>query len=498
MNPPAAPFQLRQHRGLLAHLPVGELVTRVRSALDTEAFAMVSHTDTTVLTDPQLMVLAMPLLRVRLAGDRVDVSGQVSIAGHARRALVSAGLVEPGPADHLCLTDRSAIWDVLRTCEKLFSNDGVTDRFTVGFAGFLGYDIARCIEDLPLKHVRPSTQVDLDLALHSVRFDVGVDDQIVVTATHAAGVPSTSLQRVVGLVQSAAVDRPGQRSDDDSSSTVPVTYSVDQSRFERRVERAKEHILTGDIYQVQLGHDVEIAATTPPEEVFERMRGQGDCPYAFLFEAGGCSIVGASPEMFVRVRNNVIEMEPIAGTCRLDKVPERDTRACERLQRDPKERAEHIMLVDLARNDMGRCSEEGSVGVPTYMQLRRFARVAHLASTVTSRRASDADTWDVVQATFPAGTMTGAPKIRAMEIIEEMESTSRGVYSGAVLVAGLSGYLDSALCIRAVYRDTNSGTYRLRASAGVVADSDPQAEWNETLTKMRGALQFVTGQEVAV
>jgi anthranilate synthase component 1 len=273
-----------------------------------------------------------------------------------------------------------------------------------------------------------------------------------------------------------------------------VSDSVRRSDYVAGVARALHYISIGDIYQVQLGHELDIESGALPFDVYRRLRVRNPSPYMYLLPFGDTTLVGASPESFLQLEAGKIVMRPIAGTAPRGRTPAEDAELVRALQHDEKELAEHIMLVDLSRNDIGRVCKPGTLHADELLVVEQYSHVNHLVSNVTGELKPELDTFDAIAATFPAGTMTGAPKIRAMEIIEELENTRRGAYAGAVGLIDFSGYVNLALCIRsAVYR---RGHYLLRASAGVVADSIADREWRETLHKMGVTYWAVTGEEL--
>jgi len=260
-----------------------------------------------------------------------------------------------------------------------------------------------------------------------------------------------------------------------------------RERFEEQVKRAKEYIAAGDIYQVVLSQRFEADVTVDPFTVYRALRHVNPSPYMYFIRMGGVSIVGSSPEMLVRVEGSRVETHPIAGTRRRGKNNEEDLRLAEELKRNEKERAEHVMLVDLGRNDVGRVCEYGSVRVPQFMGLERFSHVMHLTSIVEGKLAEDRDRLDALVSCFPAGTVSGAPKVRAMEIIRELEPSGRGLYAGAVGYLDFAGNLDFCIAIRTVIM-SNSKAY-VQAGAGIVIDSNPTAEYEETRDKARALLR---------
>jgi anthranilate synthase component 1 len=260
-----------------------------------------------------------------------------------------------------------------------------------------------------------------------------------------------------------------------------------REQFEEQVKRAKEYIAAGDIYQVVLSQRFEADVTVDPFTVYRALRHVNPSPYMYFIRMGGVSVVGSSPEMLVRVEGSRVETHPIAGTRRRGKSSEEDLRLAEELKRNEKERAEHVMLVDLGRNDVGRVCEYGSVRVPQFMGLERFSHVMHLTSIVEGKLAEDRDRLDALVSCFPAGTVSGAPKVRAMEIIRELEPSGRGLYAGAVGYLDFAGNLDFCIAIRTVIM-SNAKAY-VQAGAGIVIDSNPTAEYEETRDKARALLR---------
>jgi anthranilate synthase component I len=262
-----------------------------------------------------------------------------------------------------------------------------------------------------------------------------------------------------------------------------------RERFEAQVRAAKEHIAAGDIYQVVLSQRFEAEVSAEPFMVYRALRHVNPSPYMYFIRMGGVSVVGSSPEMLVRVEGSRVETHPIAGTRPRGRNDEEDMRLAEELKRNEKERAEHVMLVDLGRNDVGRVCEYGSVRVPQFMGLERFSHVMHLTSIVEGKLADDRDRLDALVSCFPAGTVSGAPKVRAMQIINELEPGPRGVYAGAVGYLDFAGNLDFCIAIRTVVLE--GGKAYVQAGAGIVADSNPAAEYEETRDKARALLQAI-------
>ena len=272
-----------------------------------------------------------------------------------------------------------------------------------------------------------------------------------------------------------------------------VRSNQSKEAFEAGVRTIKEHIAAGDIYQAVLSQRFEVDVTADPFMVYRALRHVNPSPYMYFIRMGGLAVVGSSPEMLVRVEGRRVETHPIAGTRPRGGNDEEDLRMAEELKRNEKERAEHVMLVDLGRNDLGRVCEFGSVRVPQYMALERYSHVMHLVSTVDGRLSEDSDHLDALVACFPAGTVSGAPKIRAMQILATLEPTRRDVYAGAVGYIDFAGNLDFCIAIRTI--TIRNGRANIQAGAGIVADSNPAAEYEETRDKARALLQALAMAE---
>jgi anthranilate synthase component I len=275
-----------------------------------------------------------------------------------------------------------------------------------------------------------------------------------------------------------------------------LTSNLSQTMFEAGVRTIKERIGAGDIYQAVLSQRFEADVTADPFTIYRALRHVNPSPYMYFMRMGGLAIVGSSPEMLVRVEGSRVETHPIAGTRPRGASDEEDLRLGEELKRNEKERAEHVMLVDLGRNDLGRVCEYGSVKVPQYMALERYSHVMHLVSTVEGRLAPDRDHLDALVACFPAGTVSGAPKIRAMEILSELEPTRRDIYAGAIGYIDFAGNLDFCIAIRTI--TIRNGRARVQAGAGIVADSNPAAEYEETRDKARALMQALAMAEAGL
>jgi anthranilate synthase component 1 len=273
------------------------------------------------------------------------------------------------------------------------------------------------------------------------------------------------------------------------SEEVRLRSNMTKAQFEEAVIRAKEYIAAGDIFQVVLSQRFEAGLSAHPFEIFRALRVVNPSPYMFYLKIGDRSIIGASPEMLVRATGRRLEYRPIAGTRRRGATETEDLLLGEEMRADEKEVAEHVMLVDLGRNDLGRVADYGSVEVTELMMVERYSHVMHLVSGIKARLRPGKDRFDALAACFPAGTVTGAPKVRAMEIVEELEPTRRGIYAGSVMYLDYSGNLDSCIAIRTII--AKDGRAYIQAGAGIVADSVPESEYVETVNKARAMLQAI-------
>ena len=365
-------------------------------------------------------------------------------------------------------------------------------RFTGGAVGYIGYDAAAWFEPVELQPAEREDDeagfmlFDTVLAFDHVRHRI-----LIIANARISGDEDLEALYQFACAKVEFVERELERA---LSKTVPpsggpleVTSNVTREQFEGMVKTAKEYIAAGDIYQVVLSQRFEAAIAADPFTVYRALRHVNPSPYMYFLRVGGRSIVGSSPEMLVRVEGRQVQTHPIAGTRPRGRTEEEDVRLGEELKRNEKERAEHVMLVDLGRNDIGRVAKYGTVRVPTYMTLERYSHVMHLVSIVEGRLDEAHDRLDALVACFPAGTVSGAPKVRAMEIVAELENSRRGVYAGAVGYLDFAGNLDFCITIRTVLIE--NGRAYVQAGAGIVADSNPTAEYEETKDKARAVLR---------
>jgi anthranilate synthase component 1 len=369
-------------------------------------------------------------------------------------------------------------------------------RFTGGAVGYLGYDAAVWFEPVPLPPMVDGDPV-LDEAGFMLFDTVLAFDHVQHRILIIANARTSGDDDLDALYQFACakidfLERELERSlsqpERTPASALEVRSNMTREAFERGVRTAKEYIASGDVYQVVLSQRFEADLSADPFTAYRALRHVNPSPYMFFLRMGALSMIGASPEMLVRVEGRRVETHPIAGTRPRGQSPEEDVRLAEELKASEKERAEHVMLVDLGRNDLGRVCDYGTVRVPQYMALEKYSHVMHLVSIVEGRLADGCDRLDALVACFPAGTVSGAPKVRAMEIIAELEGNRRGIYAGAIGYLDFAGNLDFCIAIRTIV--VIGGTRALvQAGAGIVADSNPSAEYDETRDKARALIR---------
>ncbi|MGQ0441910.1 MAG: anthranilate synthase component I [Methylophilaceae bacterium] len=364
-------------------------------------------------------------------------------------------------------------------------------RFTGGLTGYFGYETIRYIEKR-LAHTNKPDVLGVPDILLMVSEAIAVVDNLsgklyfIVYANpdenRAYEQACESLLALLAQLRKSVTIPQAQPS---SMSTARSEFGEDS--FKAAVKQAQQYILDGDIMQVVLSQRIAQDFFAPPLSLYRALRSLNPSPYMFYYDMGDHHVVGASPEILVRLENNTVTSRPIAGTRPRGKTREQDLALADELLADPKERAEHVQLMDLGRNDVGRVAQTGTVKVTDNMLIERYSHVMHIVSNVEGKLKPNMDAIDVLKATFPAGTVSGAPKVRAMEIIDELEPSKRGIYAGAVGYLGFNGDMDVAIAIRTGIIKNNK--LYVQAGAGIVADSIPQSEWEETQNKAKALLR---------
>jgi len=431
--------------------------------------------------------------------------GRYSFLGFEPRAIFQSrdGRQELDPPDALGapLQFAQKPLETLRQIMAMFRpvEDPELPPFTGGLVGYMAYDTIRDIEAIPDNNPDTLNLPDYWFLLTDqvIAFDHVRHRLLLIVNAHVDGDIGDAYSKAVdrlkvlrGIVTAAGA-APVPR--DGDAKPIEVRSNVTQPQFEEMVRAAKEYIAAGDIFQVVLSQRFTVPITCEPFDVYRALRAVNPSPYMFFLDAGGFQIAGSSPEILVRCANSEVIVRPIAGTRPRGATPEQDKALELDLLADAKERAEHVMLVDLGRNDVGRVSEFSTVRVTDFMFIERYSHVMHIVSNVTGKIRDDMDAFDALAATFPAGTLSGAPKIRAMEIIDELEPTRRGAYGGSVIYFGFNGAMDSCIILRtAVIKE---GKVHVQAGGGIVADSTPEGEYQESVNKAKALIRAIEWAE---
>jgi anthranilate synthase component 1 len=371
--------------------------------------------------------------------------------------------------------------------------------FIAGAVGYFSYDIIRQLESIG-KHAKddlllPDAELmffDRLLAFDHLRHQIHIMAAADVSRESPRRAYDLAVRDIAALERKLAAGlRPAlwRKSGKTNAGKLKVHASTTREEHMRRIERCKEYIRAGDIFQVVLSQRMDFVPNVAPFDLYRALRQVNPSPYLYFLRSGDTHILGSSPEMLVRVTGRKLEYRPIAGTRPRGRDEAEDARLAQEVLNDEKERAEHVMLVDLGRNDLGRVSDFGSVKVKDLMYVERYSHVMHLVSALEGTLRKDLDALDALAACFPAGTLSGAPKVRAMQIIEELEPTRRGIYGGSVLYADFAGNLDSCIGIRTMLMKGKKAY--LQAGGGIVADSDPASEYQETVNKAQALLRAV-------
>jgi anthranilate synthase component 1 len=442
-----------------------------------------------------------PRAVVRQTGDRAEIieNGKVSRRFLVRKDPAPASGATGGPG-----SEAEAVRDGLEVVERVMQQyrpvpvPGLP-RFTGGAIGFIGYEFIHDVE--PVVPRPPSDDLKTPVMYFLIADQLLIFDRVAQTLTvlvnavledavspeEAYENAISEIERIVALLEQPSDHHPVTLPDE--APPMPCESNVPREKFLANVLAAKRYITAGDIIQVVGSQRFSLPVKASPVDVYRAARSVNPSPYMFLLELEGFSLVGASPEIHVRCEDRRVEIRPIAGTRRRGATPGEDQALQQELLADPKERAEHVMLVDLARNDLGRVCDFGSVQVKDLMIIERYSHVMHIVSQVEGRLAADRTPYDLMRATFPAGTLSGAPKIRAMQIIAELEQTARGPYGGCVGYFSFNGNLDCCITIRtALLKDQMA---YVQAGGGWVNDSTPEGEYQETLNKAKAMLKAV-------
>ena len=370
-------------------------------------------------------------------------------------------------------------------------------RFYGGALGFFGYEMVRYFERLPAEAMDDlktdeavflitDTLIIFDNVKHTIKvvacaFTEGKDD--------LKEVYEEATGKIDAMIEMLNAPMESREDSHEQGEGFHLQSNMTPEDYKTAVRRAKDYIVSGDAIQIVLSLRIQMENNIAPIDLYRALRYVNPSPYLFFLKLEDLILIGSSPEVMVRLEEDTVELRPIAGTRRRGGSEQEDRKLADELLNDPKERAEHIMLVDLGRNDLGRIAETGSVQVNQLMVVERYSHVMHLVSNIRAQLSGNKDCFDVLKATFPAGTLTGAPKIRAMEIIDELEPTVRGPYGGAVGYFSYTGNMDFCITIRTIM--VNDGKVFVQTGAGIVADSDPEAEYQETVSKAEGMIKAI-------
>ncbi|MEK6531577.1 MAG: anthranilate synthase component I [Deltaproteobacteria bacterium] len=432
--------------------------------------------------------------------DGGETQGRYSIIGIRPGMIVRSRdgiteVIESGVAKETKLSPLDALKQIMDGF-KTAHMDGLP-KFYGGAIGYIGYDMVRHFERLPdvaptdldtydMFFMFPETLMVFDNVEHKIKIITNVRIDKDTDAEHAYADAAKDIDSIVDRLRKSNI---AQNRTPAPAEALKIESNFSKKDFLCAVERTKKYIEQGDIIQAVLSQRFSTGLKTPAFDVYRALRVINPSPYMFFLRLGDTTLAGSSPEILVRVEEGEVTVRPIAGTRRRGRTLEEDLVLEKELLADPKERAEHIMLVDLGRNDVGRVSESGTVSVDELMSVERYSHVMHIVSNVKGRLKANLSPYDAFRACFPAGTLTGAPKIRAMEIIEELEPCRRGIYGGSVGYFGFNGVMDFCIAIRTLV--IKDGRIYIQAGAGIVADSVPEREYEETENKARAMLKAV-------
>lgn len=382
-----------------------------------------------------------------------------------------------GERERKKVTDPLKIIEKTMNCQSFFKKQ----RFVGGAVGYVAYDAIKYWEKIPEKSIDDQEFPDINFGI----FDDGIIYDHRNMKAFYYYLNDNRFEEIRNVLK--------EKESNEKLTHKQLNANISKERFTEAVNKAKDYIYAGDIFQVVLSKRYDFQINGDLIGYYNNLRKINPSPYMYFLKFGDFQIVGSSPEMLVRVENRTVETFPIAGTRPHVKNPEENQRLTHELLTDPKERAEHIMLVDLGRNDIGKVSKFGSVHLPEFMKVHQYSHVQHIVSRVVGELRREYNSYDALRSVFPAGTVSGAPKVRAMEIIEELEPTRRGPYAGAVGYFSYNGNSDFAITIRTLL--ANGKKAHIQVGAGIVADSDPEREWNETEHKARALIKAleVTG-----
>lgn len=430
------------------------------------------------------MIGILPILKIEVTDCFITITGNTALLGWCKTLFVEQKLIETTISFlRYQLLERSEVWEYLRFLDAHFKT---SDGGVLAFATF-GYNTIHYIENIA-GYVQ-GDMPDITLTCYSTYIEFG-EGQVTLHQYEFIGAEAINISQITPHF--TITTRPYEFA---PSHSFVVKRETSKNEYIQKARTALNHVAKGNVYQIQVGQKILVESDISPLEVYARLRLMNPSPYMYLFNCGGNELIGASPESYICIEGDEITMRPIAGTLAKSKIATKDE-AIKEFRSNPKEKAEHMMLVDLCRNDLCRVASPESLEVSGLMLIEEYSHVYHMVTTVKACISKGLDKYDVIKASFPAGTMTGAPKIRAIELISELEDSARGVYAGALGIIGLgTNFVNTALCIRTAVE--RNGTYSLRASAGIVSDSKVEDEYAETLHKMGSIFKAITNEEIS-
>ena len=431
----------------------------------------------------QSSIALFPVLEVKVKARSFRLEGKPELT-----APILANLTEDGEDLSNFPGNVSVLLDKVMNSFDLVNRKTMA-KYSFGYVGHFSYDSIRYFEDIPRTTKDDRNMEDIRLQVHQVvlQFEHGA---INVVINEIEGLPTPSFEEIEAFLHPYA--EPAFAGYDPS--LLRVEHDVTEADYLERVRKANDYILKGDIFQLVLSKRDRVVGPIDSMQVYYRLKQLNPSPYMYYVDYGDYKIFGTSPEVQIRLEQGVAQMRPIAGTSKgKGQRPEENLQLIERLRNDEKERAEHLMLIDLCRNDLGRVCVPGSIWVREFMVVEEYSHVYHMVSRVEGRVETDRSVFDIFLSTFPAGTLTGTPKVRAMEIIDELEDYDRGAYGGVIGFFDFLGNMNTAIVIRTIIQQGD--TCYMQAGAGIVADSDPQQEWNECDHKLRALRVTALGLE---
>ncbi len=438
-----------------------------------------------------------PILNLRVSNKKIYISSTYLLDSIKKQLEEKVEIKEKGEELQIAIQNIQELYFTMKEIENIFiQKKQIKGLESLGWFGYFGYDTIFYIENIKQSIPRDCEIPEIELSIYSTILNFDIKTKKV--ELYHSSIKEVNNDKNINLIEKILVDEKKEIVDTISNEKFKfnVTPTVNKEKYKEWFKKVKHHIDIGDIYQIQIGHALKIKSNKPPYLTYLDMREKNPSPYMYFFTTNtGLTLIGASPEVFINIDNDKkLVMRPIAGTIKKGNSQIETENNRKTLLSDEKEKAEHLMLVDLCRNDIARCCIPQTLNVDELMILEEYSHVIHIVSDIHGTVETNLTKYDVISNTFPAGTMTGTPKVRAIELIEETENLERGTYAGTIGFFGFNDFVISALCIRtASYRDKE---YSIRASGGIVEDSTALGEWQETISKLSSPYLAITGREL--